>query len=251
MQDTVTSSLTGRDELLEALAQAIFEGRYPPGELLPRELDLCAQHGVSRATARSAIQTLVETGIVSRLAGHGTRVQPLSNWKLLDPRVTDWMIRHASPNPAFQNDIFAFRMAVEPFVAMLAAREANGRDLLAIEEAFEGMTHTLDAPDRRWQGKSHDDYDLAFHTAIFEATHNLVWAQLAHMLRPSIMLIVETTNHSAGALKDSLERHRRVMEAIRLRQEAEAYAAARAVLERTAQDLGVAQSSVPASLMDK
>ena len=90
-----------------------------------------------------------------------------------------------------------------------------------------------------FDGKSHDEYDVAFHEAIFTASHNLVWAQISHVLKPAIALLVERSNHSADRLNDSMDRHRRVMEAIRLRQPQEAARAALAVLERTGQDLGL------------
>jgi len=80
---------------------------------------------------------------------------------------------------------------------------------------------------------------VAFHEAVFAASHNLVWAQISHVLKPAIALLVEKSNHSAYELNDSMERHRRVMEAIRLRQPERAAQAALAVLERTGRDLGL------------
>ncbi|GAB2801906.1 FadR/GntR family transcriptional regulator [Halomonas shantousis] len=240
--DTVSSTRGSRPDIAELLAEAIFSGRYVPGDLIPRELDLCDQYGVSRSTVRSALQNMVAAGLVVRISGQGTRVRDFAEWHLLDPKVTEWMARYAQPNPRFQREIFAFRVSVEPFVAWLAAQNATAVDLLDIEKAYEGMIEALKQPDLHWQGKSHDDYDVAFHEAIFAATHNLVWAQLSHVLRPSITLLVQRSNHSANELNDSMIRHRRVMEAIRLRQPEAAHAAALAVLERTGRDLGVPES---------
>jgi DNA-binding GntR family transcriptional regulator len=60
---------------LEAvLRDAIAEGKYPVGTLLPAEAELCAQHGVSRHTVREALRRLVEGGLVERRQGAGTRV---------------------------------------------------------------------------------------------------------------------------------------------------------------------------------
>lgn len=230
--------VTGSD-IAEYLAEAIFSGRYGPGDFVPKELDLCELFGVSRSTVRSGLQILVGTGLLKRISGQGTRVRELPEWHLLDPRVSAWMARFAQPNPRIQREIFAFRVAVEPFVARLAAEHATAADLVEIEEAYSGMVNALEQDDLRWKGYSHDEYDVAFHEAVFAASHNLVWAQISHVLKPAIALLVEKSNHSADELNDSMERHRRVMEAIRLRQPEQAAEAALAVLDRTGRDLGL------------
>ncbi|OLO03154.1 MULTISPECIES: FCD domain-containing protein [Salinicola] len=236
----VTGSCSApRVDIAEALAEAVFSGDYAIGATIPREVDLCVRFGVSRSTVRSALQKLVNAGLLVRVSGQGTRVCELSAWHLLDPQVSAWMARYAKPNPRLQREVFAFRVAVEPFVAGLAATHATASDLLAIETAYEGMIRALEQADLRWQGHTHDDYDVAFHEAIFAASHNLIWAQISHVLKPAIALIVERSNHSAKALDDSMARHLRMMEAIRLRQPETAVQAALAVLERTSRDLGM------------
>ncbi|MDN6179834.1 MAG: FadR family transcriptional regulator [Halomonas subglaciescola] len=224
-------------DIADYLAEAIFSGQYAPGSFVPKELDLCAQFGVSRSTVRSAFQTLVAAGLLTRISGQGTRVRELQEWHLLDPRVSDWMARFARSNALIQKEIFSFRVAVEPFVASLAARHATAADLLVIENAYEGMIRTLEHDDLCWQGQTHDQYDVAFHEAIFAASHNLIWSQISHVLKPAIAMLVEKSNRNAGELNDSLERHRHVMEAIRLRQPEPAAQAALAVLDRTSRDL--------------
>ncbi len=233
-----------KPDIAEALAEAVFGGRYAIGAMIPREVDLCERFGVSRSTVRSALQKLVNAGLLVRISGQGTRVCELASWHLLDPQVSAWMARYARPNPHLQREVFAFRVAVEPFVAGLAATHATASDLLAIETAYEGMARTLEREDLHWQGESYNAYDVAFHEAIFAASHNLIWAQISHVLKPAIALIVERSNqsatlHSAKDLADSMTRHRRVMEAIRLRQPQQAAEAALSVLKRTGRDLGM------------
>jgi GntR family transcriptional regulator, galactonate operon transcriptional repressor len=235
-----TSAGTTRPSISEHLAEAIFSGRYRPGDFVPRELDLCERFRVNRSAVRSDIRQLVDTGIIERISGHGSKVREYSDWQILDPTVTGWMTRYAAPNPMIQREILSFRLDVEPYVAMTAARRATAHDLVAIEEAFEGMRRHLhhgDAPEDR---RRFSEYDVAFHTAIFRATHNIVWAQLSHILRPSIHLLVSMSNVQTAEPEESLERHRRVMEHIRARRPTQAFHAALAVLEGTAKALDIA-----------
>jgi len=223
----------------ERLAQGLFSGEYRPGAFLPKETELCALFNVSRPSVRSGVQMLMARGIVSRFAGQGTLVHEYRDWNILDPLVTRWMVEYASPNPDFIREIFEFRHATEPFIAAVAAGKATARDLLAMEEAFHGMESSLESGAMACNGRSFSDYDVDFHTAIFRATRNVVWAQLAHILRPAILLLINKSNGTADELRDSLDRHRNLMECIRLRRPDEAFQAALAVMWRTAQDLGL------------
>lgn len=59
----------------QRLIDDITSGRYPVGSLLPTELELCTQFGVSRHTVREAIRRLQERGLVTRQRGIGTSVK--------------------------------------------------------------------------------------------------------------------------------------------------------------------------------
>lgn len=61
--------------IYEALLEGIRSGVYPVGSLLPPELELCRLYDASRHTIREAVRMLTESGIVSRRAGVGTRVE--------------------------------------------------------------------------------------------------------------------------------------------------------------------------------
>lgn len=232
--------LQGRDlgnQVAERLAKDTIRGVYQPGDFLPKETELCNLFGVSRASVRSGLQTLVAMGVIRRHTGQGTVVLEHQNWNILDPVLSRWMADYATPHPEVLREIFEFRLAIEPYIAALAAERADARDLVAIEDGFAGMERTLSAEpvDRA----VFSDHDVAFHAAIYRATHNLIWSQLAHLLRPSILMVVRTTVETADELRDSLGRHRRLMEAIRLRRPQEAHDAAISVMGRTARDLGL------------
>jgi len=64
-------------QLSRRLAQLIREGRYKPDEALPSERLLAETLNVSRVTARSAIDQLVNQGLIVRKRGSGNYIAPM------------------------------------------------------------------------------------------------------------------------------------------------------------------------------
>ncbi len=63
--------------LAEKLAQRILKGEYEPGTILPGEIELGEQFGVSRTAVREAVKTLTAKGMVftataNWYSGHAT-----------------------------------------------------------------------------------------------------------------------------------------------------------------------------------
>lgn len=63
-------------QLYVLLRNRITNHSVLPGELLPGEQELCADFGVSRITAKRALNELADAGLVVRQQGKGTRVLP-------------------------------------------------------------------------------------------------------------------------------------------------------------------------------
>ena len=49
-------------QLLQILEEKIKNGTWKPGDTIPTELEIMQQYGISRATVRQAILTLVNMG---------------------------------------------------------------------------------------------------------------------------------------------------------------------------------------------
>ena len=62
----------------QALMRDIERGTYKVGTMLPTELEICEQFGISRHTAREAIRRLSDVGLITRRAGIGTTVKAQS-----------------------------------------------------------------------------------------------------------------------------------------------------------------------------
>ncbi|MEV8046367.1 GntR family transcriptional regulator [Streptomyces griseoluteus] len=74
----MTLDLDGPEPLYEqiatVLAGRIADGTYPPRRRIPSEADVVAEFGVSRPTARAAIQLLIDRGLVVTVRGKGRYV---------------------------------------------------------------------------------------------------------------------------------------------------------------------------------
>jgi GntR family transcriptional regulator len=76
-------------QLAQTLLNEIEGGKYAVGSQLPTEFELCAQFGVSRATAREAVKRLVHMGLVVRRPRVGTTVKALSSATAYRQSTTD------------------------------------------------------------------------------------------------------------------------------------------------------------------
>lgn len=60
--------------VLDDITTLIENNAYPPGSMLPTEMELAARYGVSRSTIQKTLGALVLKGMITRTAGKGTFV---------------------------------------------------------------------------------------------------------------------------------------------------------------------------------
>ena len=61
-------------EIEEYIMDKIHTGEWPVGYMIPKEVELCEQFGVSRSTVRTAMLRLVQEGHLKRVKRKGTFV---------------------------------------------------------------------------------------------------------------------------------------------------------------------------------
>ena len=197
--------------VMKSLGEAIVSGRFAPGAIL-RKSELMSGQEVSRTSIREAMKVLAAKGLVEIRQKTGTRVRPLDLWNVFDADVLRWHLRLGRGKSILRN-IIELRQAIEPAAARMAAGRANLEDLLQIDHAVCGMRDgvgDLDAYSRA---------DVAFHMAVFGASHNLLFARLSHLvadfLEISFHLQQQALNEDDNRIQDDVEGHQQVFEAIR------------------------------------
>lgn len=78
-------------QMLVQLHSRIDSGEFGPGAVLPGEVDLSRDYGVSRITAKRALDELAEAGLVKRERGRGTRVLERSGDGAVRTSIDGWL----------------------------------------------------------------------------------------------------------------------------------------------------------------
>ena len=208
------SGLQGR--VITQIGRAIVSGRFQPGELLPREADLLTEFGGSRPSLREAMKVLAAKGLIEMRQKVGTWVRARDLWNMFDSDVLAW---HYGPGQdghavgdSVLHDLIELRQVIEPATARLAAGRATMEDLHRIGQAVDAMQAATDDLAR------YSEADVAFHMAVFSASHNILLASFAHIvgdfLKLSFRIQQQAMNEADSCMEANVELHRKVFTAI-------------------------------------
>jgi DNA-binding FadR family transcriptional regulator len=215
-------------DILQELGRAIASGAYAEGDALPRESDLQQRFGAGRQSVREALKVLAAKGMVRARRRAGTIVQPRTGWNLLDPDVLHWHPPGALPK-AMLRDLFEIRYLIEPASAAFAAERGEPAHIGRIATAVEAMGRA---------GENHARFfeaDMAFHLALFAASHNALIDRLSNILMPLLEAnFVIRPPMGPGGMHAGYRHHVAVYEAIINHDPATARQAMTALLDRAA-----------------
>ena len=211
--------------VLTVLGESIVSGRYQPGQVLTLD-GLSALHAVSRSVAREAIRVLESMGMVAARRRVGLTIQPSTNWNVFDPRVIRWRL-DSGDRAAQLVSLSELRRGFEPAAAALAARRADPHQCRIMAAAVSDMVV---------HGRSGDldAYLLAdkvFHRTLLEASGNEMFRALYDVVAE---VLAGRTHHGmmpSTPNPAAIELHDEVARAVRLRDEAAAERAMRAIID--------------------
>jgi DNA-binding FadR family transcriptional regulator len=226
---------------MRVLIGEIASGRWPEGQLLPRELDLAERFDVSRNVARECVRGLEERRMVSVRHGRGARVRPEQDWDRFDPDVLGALL--GGPRAAgVIAEYLESRRILEVEAAGLAAERAGEAELHELAQALERMRLTAEGARDNPAGEAlYREADVAFHRAVVRAAGNPVLGRMTEPIHRALSETFSTLARPQLRFERGLPEHERVLAAIRAGDAAVAREAMRAHLltvERYLREIG-------------
>ncbi len=201
------------EEIVEQIKHLITDGKLKPGDKLLAERELADQFQVSRASVREAIRTLEMLGVIDIRPGEGTFVRRSDTDDIIRPLAMFLAVERSS-----LLDMYEMRRIFETATAGLAAERATMEELEQIASSLENMKASVNVKDP----EKGEEFDVAFHFAIAEATHNSLLTKL--------FKTVSTEFHNANSVarrqlyqgkpenaQRLIDQHSEIYEAIRAR----------------------------------
>ncbi len=175
-----------REIVLEALREAIVSGVLEPGERL-MEIQLAEEMGVSRTPVREAIRKLELEGFVVMVPRRGAYVAGVSHKDV--------------------KDVFEIRAALEGLAAGLAAEKITEEEIDEMERIlyYEKMPDSLDVIVQS---------DIDFHALLYKASRNERLIQILANLKEQTQRFRTTSLAVPGRVKNTIQEHRAIIDAV-------------------------------------
>ncbi|WP_314623957.1 GntR family transcriptional regulator [uncultured Selenomonas sp.] len=178
-----------REVVAEALRDAIKSGTLAPGQRL-MEIQLAEELGVSRTPVREAIRKLELEGYVVMMPRRGTYVASLS-------------IRDV-------NDVFEIRTALDSLACGLAAERITENELESLQRLLVAIGGHIETGDM----EKIVETDMRFHDLLYQASRNTRLVGIISNLREQLTRFRSASMSFPGRLKETLEEHREIVDAI-------------------------------------
>jgi DNA-binding GntR family transcriptional regulator len=190
MFDDDAGTLSLSRQAYERLRDQIVTLQRAPGSLLD-EAELMKSLGLGRTPIREGLQRLAREGLV-----------------LIRPRRGIYV---ANLNLTDLQQIFELRQVLEGYAAALAAERATDADLAALEASLAPLEQNPDPNDTQ----AYIEIDSAFHRALARSAHNTYLEDsLSRMYNLNLRLWYFSLS-KIGPMREAIEQHRGVVEAIK------------------------------------
>lgn len=210
-----------KDQVFEQLRDRITAGTWPPGSKIPSENALAVALGVSRVSIREALHMLSSLGLSETRQGGGTYVREYSGEIPFNPLLP--MLALDTPDILH---VLEYRKIVEKGIASLVVKRAGSAEIEELESAYRSME------EHRNDARAFAQADLSFHLALAKATGNPVVMKVNAVITDILKISMYGIVGSLGTT-DGLFYHRRILDAIKARDETLAESLMEEHVERT------------------
>ena len=120
------------EQIAASIADAILDGVFPPGSVLPPERELAERLEVNRTSLRQGLARLQQMGLIEARHGSGNVVRDPQ--ALTHPAVVEALVRKLGPE--FLVELFEIRAGLGPLIGRLAAQRSGPEDAEALRAAL-------------------------------------------------------------------------------------------------------------------
>ena len=201
-----------REVVTETLREAIVSGVLKPGERL-MEIQLAEELGVSRTPVRESIRKLELEGFVVMVPRRGTYVADLSIKDI--------------------NEVYEIRTVLDVLAAGLAAERITEEELEELERLLVQISEYVENNNF----EKLIEMDSQFHDILYRASRNDRLVGIINNLREQFTRFRSISMQYPGRMKNTVEEHTRLVEAIAQRNPELAQQIAREHMENSEQTL--------------
>ena len=226
VEESTLGQKRGAKAVIARVRKAIETGVYVHGEQIPPERELATAFGAARSTIRKALNELEKDGFVVRRVGSGTFVDYNGPLQGSTGEIADLI----SPL-----QLIDARIAVEPYMARLAALHATQRDM----DAIEAILSRLEACNGDKELFSRGDAE--FHLSIARCARNPlllhVYEQINDIRSRPLWAAIKEKVLTPEQITFYSAQHREIFEALRRRDARKVSDLIRGHLDKARQDL--------------
>jgi DNA-binding GntR family transcriptional regulator len=190
--------LSLKDQAYSRIKKLILSGHFSPGEALPLD-ELSSQLGISRTPLRDAIHELENDHLVTTVPYRGTYVAEISSESVLQ--------------------IYQVREALEVLATRSAMSQIPDEELQEVQVLFDAITaNTEDVRPGQYR-----ESDVQLHQLVQDHCDNAVLQELLTHIGDRIHQVRRfSSRQGVSHLEQSFREHRRILDALLERDEAEA-----------------------------
>jgi len=229
---SVTYRSRASDELIAFFEAQIRTGNLKTGQPLPSERKIAQEHGVSRTVAREVVFGLENKGLVIRRTGYRPVVVRAGNETTVENPDT-FASKLIAPKSGVR-DLFNLHIWMEALLAREAALNATDADLRDFETALNANENAIDDPEL------FTETDVAFHAVIYSLSGNPLFPEIHNEFTDRLAPHWAKTQRCYAQNKRNFEAHKRIYDAVLLRDPDAAETAVRDHLNSTWRQVSVA-----------